>query len=53
MLLSCQYARTRTAVLGLWRLATATFLKTAILVRPRRAMDSCTELKKLGVELNP
>jgi hypothetical protein len=65
MLLSCQHARTRTfcnlvsltstgtAVPGLWRLAAATSLKTAIQVRPRRAMDSCTGLEKLGVELNP
>ena len=65
MLLSCQYARTRTfcnpvslnstgtAVPVLWRLAAATFLKTAIPVRPRPTIDSCTGLKKLGVELNP
>jgi hypothetical protein len=65
VLLSCQYARTRTfcnpvsltstgtAVPGLWRLAAATFLKTAFPVRPRPAIGSCAGLKKLGVELNP
>jgi hypothetical protein len=65
MLLCCQYARTRTfcnpvsltspgtAVPGMWRLAAATFLKTAIPVRPRPAIGSCTERKKLAVEFNP
>src|SRR5204863_6607742 len=65
MLLSCQHARTRTlgnpvslnspgtAVPGLRRLAAATFLKTAIPVRPRPAIDSCTGLTKLDVELDP
>ena len=44
---------TGTAVPGLWRLAAAAFLKTAIPVRPRRAIDSCPGLKKLGLEFNP
>lgn len=65
MLLSCQYARIRTfcnpvslnstgtAMPGLWRPVAATFLKTAIPLRPRRAIDSYTELKKLGLEPGP
>jgi hypothetical protein len=65
MLLSCQYARTRTlgnpvslnspgiAVPGRMRLAAAPFLKTAMPVRLRMAIDSCTGLTKLGVELDP
>ena len=64
MLVSCQYARSRTfcnpvslnslgtAVPGLWRLAAATLLKTAIAVRPGSEIGSYTGLKKLGVELS-
>jgi len=52
-LFALRYPGTVTAVPGLWRLAAAIFLKTAIAVRPRLAIGSRAGLEKPGVELGP